>query len=141
MTWNRLRRLRDDRRGIAAVEMALIAPIAAVLALLSFQVWQASARVQDARGAVKAGVRYYMNGGADEDAARDLVQSSWEDAPADAAVTAVRACLCGGTAHACNTACADSTLPIVTVTLRATATNPGAAYASTIDEQEVIRVR
>lgn len=141
MTMRRLRRLATDRRGIAAVEMALIAPFVAVLALMSFQVWQAAGRVQDARGAVKAGVRYYMNGGSDETVARNLVQSSWEDAPADAAVTAVRACLCGATASACNTACADNSLPVVTITLRATATNPGAVYASSIDEQEVIRVR
>lgn len=136
-----LRRILSDHRGVAAVEMALIAPVAAVLALLSFQVWQASTQTEDMRGAVKTGIRYYMNGGTDDAAAQTLMQSAWDKAPNDAAVSVSRQCLCGTTVQACNVNCADGTAPIMVVTLNASGTNPGALFGSSLSDREVLRVR
>ena len=72
-----------DRRGVAALEMALITPAIAGVALLSFEVWQAAGRAADMRTALKAGAQYYMNGGSDDTAARSMAISAWERKPAD----------------------------------------------------------
>jgi Flp pilus assembly protein TadG len=134
-------RLHRDRRGVAAVEMALVAPILAVVALLSFEVWQAAGRSADMRTALKAGAQYYMNGGADDADARTLALSAWRDPPAGGVINVSRACACGEAAQVCTALCADSTPPAALVTLHAQASMPQAMFNKTVAVDRVVRVR
>ena len=130
-----------DRRGVAVVEMALIAPVIAVLALLSFEVWQSASRSEDMRVALKSAAQYYMNGGTDDAAARALVLSAWPQAPADADVAISRSCACAAVVHACTSLCPDGEPPAALITLSATATQSTAVLNKTLAEQRVVRVR
>lgn len=130
-----------DRRGVAAVEVALVAPVLAVVALLSFEAWQGAGRSADIRTALKAGAQYYMNGGADDDDARALALSAWRDRPAGGVVDISRACACGQVAQACTALCADSTPPAALVTLSAQASLPQAMFNKSLSIERVVRVR
>jgi len=134
-------RLLRDQQGLAALELALIAPVIAGLILVSFEVWRASGRIEDVRGGLKAGAQYYMNGGADDAVARSLALSAWEDAPANAEVAISRSCACGEVANACNVLCPTGQAPSALVTLQATGSYPQALFGSNVSEQRVVRVR
>ncbi|HTI66064.1 MAG TPA: hypothetical protein VL460_00805 [Caulobacteraceae bacterium] len=130
-----------DRAGVAAVELALIAPVIAAMALVSYEVWQVAARTEDMRTALQTGAQYYMNGGTSDTAAQALAISSWENAPPDAAVGVSRACVCGQAAQVCTLLCSDGAPPASIITLSATATRPQAMFSKTISTQRVVRVR
>lgn len=130
-----------DRSGLAAVEMALLAPFLAVLALLSFEVWQASGRSADMRTALQTGAEYYMNGGSNDVAARDLALSSWRARPAGAEVSVSRTCACGETAHSCTSLCPDSSPPAALVILQGAASTPNVMFNRSIADERVVRVR
>jgi Flp pilus assembly protein TadG len=130
-----------DHRGVAAVELALIAPVLAGVTLVSFEAWRYASRAQEMRDAVKAGVNYYMNGGTADAAAESIAESAWSHAPADASVAVSRACFCGTTVQVCTSLCADSTVPQVQISLRATGTYPDSYFAKTLATEQVLRVR
>lgn len=135
-----IKRLARDRRGVAAIELAFVAPAIATLGYLSFETWQYANRVQDMKDAVKAGVMYYMSGGTDDTNADTIAEAAWHNKPTDAGVSISRACICGTTAHSCTTLCTNLTVPEVRVTLRATAsyTQP---FSQTLSSTQVVRVR
>ncbi|HTK35368.1 MAG TPA: hypothetical protein VL358_08805 [Caulobacteraceae bacterium] len=137
----RLSGLLRDSMGVAAVEMALVAPVLAALALVAFSVWQTASRIEDMRLALKAGSTYYMNGGTDDPTAQSLMLQSWPTPPANAAVSVQRICQCAGVAAACGTLCSGSTPPAVYVTLSATATASNGVNSIPLSEQKVVRVR
>jgi len=137
----RLSGFRRDRRGVAAVEMALIAPIIAGMALVSFGIWRMATSLEDMHVALKAGASYYMNGGLDDTAARTLMTSAWQDAPADASIGVQRACKCGTVAAACNVLCANATPPSSYVLLNASGTGSTGTVNFPLSEQKVVRVR
>jgi Flp pilus assembly protein TadG len=136
-----LRRFARDHRGVAAVELALVAPVLAGLAFAGFEVWRYTHDVQAMKDGVTAGVQYYMNGGRDDANAKAIAEAAWVSAPEDAEVSISRACLCGTTAHVCTTLCSNSTVPEIRVTLQATATYDRTKFASNLSETQVIRVR
>lgn len=142
MTMRKLLQFGRDIGGVAALEMALIAPLIAGMALVSYSIWQLASTKQDMRAALKVGASYYMNGGGDDTAARALILSSWERSPQDANATVSRACLCGAAAAAsCNTACPDQTPPAVYITLSASASAPTGMASVPISSSNVVRVR
>lgn len=136
-----LDRFRRDCRGVAVVELAMIAPLLAGMALVSFEIWQSSASTEDMRTALKVGAQYYMNGGTSDATAQSLALSSWENAPANAAVSVVRACLCGQVANSCVALCTDGAPPLEVVTLSASATRPDAVINPNLSDERVVRVR
>lgn len=137
----RLASIVRDRRGVAAVELALIAPVIAGVVLISFEIWRYATWAQEMRDAVKAGVNYYMTGGADDDDAEAIAQAAWTHAPAGASVEVNRACVCGTSVHACNTLCSNTTVPEVQVTVRARATYPESYFSQYLENEQVVRVR
>ena len=136
-----LTRFGRDRRGVAAVELALVLPVLAAMAFLSFEAWRTASRAQEMRDAVKAGAQYYMNGGADDVAGRAMALQAWQSPPPGAAITVQRACDCGGVAQACNLPCSGGAAPAIRVTLVATGTFPQAYFAPTMSTRQVVRVR
>lgn len=136
-----LKSLARDRRGVAAIELAFVAPAIATLAFVSFEAWQYSNRVQDMKDAVKTGVVYYMNGGKDDADAETIAEASWHAKPADGNISISRGCICGTTAHSCTTLCSNTTVPEMRVTLSATATYAQSYFAPNLSTSQVVRVR
>jgi len=137
----RLHRFLTDRRGAAAIELALIAPLAAGLVAASFGVWNEEARRGAARSALQFGAEYYMNGGGDDVAAQTLSQSAWRNRPARSTLSVQRDCRCGVAILACTSLCTGQKPPAVYVTLRADGMDPTALYSPSISEKRVVRVR
>jgi len=134
-----LRAFHRDRRGVAAVEFALITPAIAVMAAGSFAIWQFADGRQEMRGALEVGAHYYMNGGSDDAVAAALAQSNWRKKPAGSVVTTTRACRCGEVVVACASLCPASRPPAVYVTL--SATSPLHGDGQEVADRTVVRVR
>lgn len=130
-----------NRSGAAVVELALVAPVIGAMVLISFGVWEVSARKQDMRTALGAASLYYMNGGSNDSAAETVAFDAWDSRPQGAALTSVRVCRCGSTVALCTDLCAGSKPPSVFVKLTATATASGVMFTPTLTEERVVRVR
>lgn len=136
-----IKRALRDRRGSAAVEMALLAPvlIAALLAMadLGMLIYE---RV-DMQTAIRAGIQYVMNGGHDPNTAEQVVLQSWPNRPGDAVVEATRFCLCGETVSACDAQCSDQSVPRVFTRITASGTLGMFLFSEPVVSDEVARVR
>lgn len=130
-----------DRRGVAALEFALAAPILAAVLVLGADGWLRARQVLDMRTALQTAARYYQSGGGDDEVARTAALSAWPGRPADGVVTALRACRCPAAPSACDAACPDGAPPSAFVTLTAASRYRGFLGEAPIAEREVIRVR
>jgi len=131
----------SDNRGVAAVEMAFIAPVIAGLAFASVNLWEAASRKQEMSAAVHTASQYYLSGGQDDSDAQGLAMSAWDGRPDDGAVSITRSCRCGVTAATCSALCESGQPPAVLVRITAQATSPGAAFQANQSKIEVVRVR
>jgi len=129
-----------DRRGISALEFALIAPVLSTILVLGWDGWMMMNQATDMRTAVQTGARYYQIGGTDDAAAKAAALAAWVSKPSGSALTVTRACFCGSAANSCDTACASGT-PSTFITLAATSTFSGTMQHKSLTEQEVVRVR
>lgn len=141
MTSRRLATFLSDRRGVAAVEFALILPVIGLMALASLGVWRHAGDLQEARSALNVGANYYMAGGASDSYATTLITAEWKDAPPGASVAANRVCRCGETVIACTATCAAGKPPETFIELAATAPASANGEGAAINEQLVLRVR
>jgi Flp pilus assembly protein TadG len=131
-----------DRRGVSAVEFALISPIVAGLLVFAWDGWQAANAQMKMRNALQAGAEYVMTGQADDNTAKAVVSNYWAGKPTGAAVTVVRACKCGGADNVCTGLCPNTTTPpSVFVTLTASGTGQGLFKSRSLSQQLVVRVR
>jgi Flp pilus assembly protein TadG len=133
---------RED--GVAAVEMGLILPFIAGFAVVSVNVWDVGQRKQDMRGALKLAGQYYMNGGADDSAARTIALAQWNHKPATSDVTITRSYYCPATSSTvadASTLCSDNTAPQIIVQLHGSATTSSAMFFQTQTADEYVRIR
>jgi Flp pilus assembly protein TadG len=130
-----------DERGSAAIELALVAPVLAILAVASFGVWESGARSQDMRAALDVAAEYYMNGGTDDAVARALSREGWRNKPPNGDVTTARDFRCGESDAQENAVCPGGRTPAAYVTLTASASTNQALVRPGITLQRVIRVR
>lgn len=137
----RLRALARDRRGVAAVEFALILPILVAVLILGVDGWLRITHANDMRTALQTGARYYQSGGADDTAAQQAALSAWPTPPTDATLTVSRTCMCGPSAAACSSLCGGSAPPSALITLSARGTFQGLTGTTPLAEDEVVRVR
>lgn len=130
-----------NRSGASAVEFALIAPILAGILAMGWGVWQGEAAVERAKTALRAGAEYYTAAGTSDATAQSIALNAWAQAPANASVTAARACYCNGVVTGCTTPCTVGQQRTVYVTLTATAAGQGVFSGHTQSQQEVVRVQ
>jgi Flp pilus assembly protein TadG len=139
---SKLRNFLRDETGVAAVEMALIAPFLVGFAVMSINVWDASMRKQDMRGALKIGAQYYLNGGTTDATAKAVALAAWNHKPAVADITITRVFRCGADVSADGvTLCADGMLPATYAFMQASATTSTAVLNKTQTATEYVRVR
>ena len=140
---NKLRNFLRDDTGVAAVEMALIAPFLVGFAVLSMNVWDVGMRKQDMKGALKIGAQYYLNGGTSDTNAKAVALAAWNHKPTGADITITRVYRCGSDVSADDvTPCAsDGMLPAIYAYMSATATTSSAVFNKTQTAVEYVRVR
>jgi Flp pilus assembly protein TadG len=140
---SKLRNYLLDETGVAAVEMALIAPFIVGFAVMSMNVWDVGMRKQDMKGALKLGTQYYLNGGATDATAIAVALAGWNRRPGIVSVVATRVYRCGSDDAADSvTPCAsDGQLPGIYVKLHAEATTSSAVFFKTQTADEYVRVR
>lgn len=139
MRW--LARYAGDARGVAAVELALVAPVIAGVMLGSYSLWDAASRRQDLRAALNTGAQYYFNGGNDDSVASGAIQSAWQRRPTDSSINITRSCACGATTLVCTSACTDGSQPATYVQMQLVANAPSAMMTQSVLETRVVRVR
>jgi Flp pilus assembly protein TadG len=137
----RLRAFAADRRGLAAMEFALIAPVLVTVLVLGVDGWLQGTQTSQVRAAMHTGSRYYETGGNDDTVAQTVALAAWTSKPADGVMSVARACTCGATPIACNTLCAGSNPPSAFITMSATATYSGLVHTHAISQSDVVRVR
>ena len=130
-----------DRRGVSAVEFALIAPVLAAVLVMGFDGWMATRQALDMRTALQTGSRYYQTGGADDEAALALALAAWPARPAGGVLSVSRSCRCSAQVAACDVTCPGSVVPSTFVTLTASSAFSGALSPRQLTESEVLRVR
>jgi len=130
-----------DRRGLAALEFALIAPLLAALLMLGADGWLRTSQLSGMRSALQSGARYYQLGGSDDPTAQALTAQSWAHAPPGNTVSVARSCTCGALPIACTTLCAGSNPPSVYITLTASGTFPGLMQSRSLSQSDVLRIR
>jgi Flp pilus assembly protein TadG len=138
MTIRPIRRVPGDQSGAAAIELALIAPVIAGMALVSFEIWRDGSSRQDARAALDAGVEYYMAGGLEDPAARSVAYDAWRNRPQGATVSSARNYQCGETAAQEGAVCSGGRTAATYVSLTATGSGDD---GEVINETKVVRVR
>jgi len=136
-----LRHFASDRRGIAALEFALIAPLLATLVVVGADTWLNVSQNEDMRTALQSGARYYQTGGSDDPTALLVAQQAWRAKPSDGFVTVTRSCTCGDLPAACSTLCAGSNPPSVYLTLTAQGTFTGLLQSHALSQSDTVRVR
>lgn len=133
--------LKRDERGGAAVEMALVTPVIAGLALVSAEVWMMALDKQRAATALDAAVDYYMGGGVSDPEAAAVAMDAWEDPPAAAAVTYFRSGRCGAETAQLNDLCPSGDQPAAYVTLTASGQARGLFDDRPVEATRTVRVR
>jgi Flp pilus assembly protein TadG len=137
----RLRRFVADRSGLAAVEFAMAAPV--LLAAL-VGIADAGSLIADRRAmqaAAHSGAQYFLSGGRDLEEARQVVEQAWSTRPEGSEVVTERYCMCADVVHACNTLCADESIPESYSRIRIRGPIEGIWTETTYDATETVRVR
>jgi Flp pilus assembly protein TadG len=137
-----------DRRGGAAIEFAIIAPVLAFLTLGLIDGWSLASSTLNMRTAVQAGAKYLMAGGSEETVLRGVITAAWASPPSDAAVTVEKQCQCDNSTADCSTLCTSTQRPPaayysvgVTGSWDAPVKVSFLSTALALKQQQVVRVR
>ena len=139
-------RFGTDRTGIAAVELALVMPVLCATLLGVLDGWSYVTNSLAMRAGVKTAANLVMAGG-DDNATQAAALASWEQKPADAAVTVTRSYKCGTAVVTSTTICSGPKMPTVFVQIQASGTwKPPFTFGpypnnTVIGHVQVIRVR
>ena len=134
-------RFARHQRGAAAVELAMIAPVIAGLFITSFGIWDAATRARTMNSALDAGAAYYMNGGTEDSAAIQAIESAWERRPEISSVAINHSCRCQTTPLSCSSLCSDQSAPGNYADMQLIAEDPTALRRNHLIENRVVRVR
>lgn len=137
----RLRAFATDRRGIAATEFALIAPIVVAMLVFGVDGWLKETQTSQIRTAMHTGSRYYETGGNDDTVAQTVAMAAWTGKPDDAAMSVVRSCTCGTAPASCSSLCGGSNPPSAFITLTASGTYSGLIHQHALQQSDMLRVR
>jgi Flp pilus assembly protein TadG len=130
-----------DRRGTAAVEMALVSPFLAIVVAGIAQVAPEINAVHRMHDAVASGAQYVMSGGSNPTTIQAVTVAAWTGhVPADT-VTVNQWCTCAGATSDCSTLCSDSTVPQGFTQIAASTTYSGWAGNQVLNSAQTVRTR
>lgn len=130
-----------EKKGVAATEFALVAPVLVILTVLMTDVGQAAVSAMNMQAAVRAAIQYAMNGGTDMTAAETVGRGAWEEQPSGASFTSAQSCYCGSADATCGAACADGSQQKVYITATAVAGIGGSVIHFTKTTTQTVEVR
>jgi len=130
-----------NRRGIAAVEFALIAPILIFAVVAINDCAQLILRQNDMHSGVGAAAEYVMRGGSDLPTAQTIGLSAWPSHSSTASMIAAKACYCGTAGSSCTSLCADQSVPSAYVTITANDSYQGWYATTQISTSQRVLVR
>lgn len=130
-----------NQRGGAAIEMAIVMPVLAALALISAEFWMMAMDKQRAATALDAASDYYMGGGLSDDEAAGVAVEAWRDPPEGARVSHSRSGRCGTQAADVSAICTDGAAAAIYVTLSASGMARGLFEERTVEAERTVRVR
>ena len=142
-----LRSLARCKRGATAVELALIAPVLAALALGLFEYFGATNQAMQLASAARAGAEYAMSYPSDSAGIEQAVNGSGQLAAAGLSIAVSQLCECpDGTAVSCTDTCAGNLSNVfVRVALsqpaRSILTASGVMSGYTLSSSATLRVR
>jgi Flp pilus assembly protein TadG len=136
-----LRLLATDRRGAAAVEFGIIAPVLAVVLAGVIQYGGMLFAYDRMHDAVSAGAVYVMRAGRDTSAVHDITVNAWSTPPSDATVTVSQTCTCAGVSASCTNICADNSYPIKSTIIDASGTYVGIWSTQTMQASQTVRTQ
>lgn len=139
--WSSRNRLARDRKGLAAIEFAITAPVVAILVVGAVDIGMLVYNRTDAASAIQTGAQYFMSGGSDTNAALAAVKRSWTSMPLDTVLASTKVCFCSEIAHSCTQNCPDSSLPVAYHRITATITYDGTLVETEYVISEDVRVR
>lgn len=134
------RRFSGSESGVAAVEMALVAPILLFGLLLVLDVGIAVAERMDLDRNVRAGVQAAMANINDPDAVKDVVVASLNGAQG-VSVTVTKTCACGSTGTACTSWCSAEEPPSVFVNISAVKPHSGRMLSVVLESKTHVQLR
>jgi len=130
-----------DRRGVAAVEFAFIAPILVLVIAGINDGAQLILKQNNMHSGVSAAAEYIMRGGSDMPTAQTIGLSAWPSHSSSASVTTNKMCYCGSTGGSCSSLCADQSVPTAYITVSASDTYAGWYTTTQISTSQKVRVR
>jgi Flp pilus assembly protein TadG len=130
-----------DRRGAAAVEMALVAPFLAVVVAGIANFAPQLDKVHKMRDAVSSSAGYVMTGGTDPTTIQSVAFSAWTGHGQSDSVTVTQWCTCAGVTSACTTLCTDNSVPQGFTKIAASTTYAGPGGSQIFNAQQTIRTR
>lgn len=136
-----LRRAWRDRRGVAAVEFALVLPILAGIVVFLPDASDAAIGALNMDAGVRAGVQYAMNGGTDLNLAKTIATQNWAYMPNGATLDVTQSCICGGGGGVCGQPCGDGSNPQVFVTVAGAATVGGTVISIPLQKTQTVRIK
>jgi len=130
-----------DRRGAAAVEMALIAPfLAAILAGIATYAPELD-KVHKMRNAVSTAALYVMTGGTNASSIQNVAETAWTGRASGDTISVAQWCACSGSTSTCTSLCADATLPVGYTSITASGSYVGPLGSQALSAVQTIRTR
>lgn len=127
--------------GVAAIEFAFIAPVAALLITALVDVGLYVNARADMTSSIKSGVDYFLTGGQDTSAAISVIDHAWTRRPQYSTIEAQRFCECSEIVSTCSNVCSDGTQPEAYKKIVVTAYYDGLLMEAAYQSDETIRIR
>lgn len=130
-----------DRRGVAALELAVAAPLFALVAAGMASVAPYVTTNNSMHQAVEAGRKYVMAGETSPAAVQQITMSAWTGRQQGDTAQVSQYCSCADVQGSCTTLCADGSVPHGYTVIAAQSHYTGAIGDRMITAQQIIRTR
>lgn len=140
-------RFGSDRRGTAAIQMALLMPVLVIACFGMIDTWSYLSSNINMRAGVNSAAKLVMQGVSDATTLQTTAMDGWSSPPKDAAVNVNRSYVCGSTVVTPTSLCTGAKAPSILVSIKASGTwtapiNAGAlGVQRNLSSEQVIRVR
>ncbi|HEX7760999.1 MAG TPA: TadE/TadG family type IV pilus assembly protein [Caulobacteraceae bacterium] len=136
-----LARWLGDKNGTAAVEMALVAPVLAIVVAGIATYAPELAVVHAMHDAVSTGAQYVMTGGTDATSINTVTTTAWTGKQSSDTVAVAQWCSCAGATNSCTTLCADASVPLGWTQITASTVYVSPTGNQTLTSTQLIRTR
>jgi Flp pilus assembly protein TadG len=143
MDWRSLKSMWSDKKGVAAVEFALVLPLLAVILMGIATLVPFELANNNMRNGVTAGANYVMTGGSDPTVIQTIALQAWDHHQPSDTVVVQQYCSCSGVPGSCSSTCPDKTSPQGYTQISASSTYPTIIFDvhKSLSAQQVVRTR